>query len=106
MNTGMQNLWRAVLILLSRAAVAEGASSGALICDAVNVCNFEVYNYSCPPGMELVAPPVHSGNYSFRAGDGNAADDPVEYTPGLSMDLTLRVLGPDWKYIGLLLCAL
>ena len=35
----------AALLLLLAPASTSAASSGALICDALNVCNFEVYNY-------------------------------------------------------------
>lgn len=90
-----------VLALFLAPTMTSAASSGALICDAINVCNFEVYNYSCPPGMELVAPPVRSDNYSFSVSDGNNS----WYTPGMQMDLVLKVLDKDYKYIGTLLYA-
>jgi hypothetical protein len=48
--------------------------------------------------MELVAPPVRSDNYSFSVRDSNN----TWYTPGMQMDLSLKVKDKDYKYIGTL----
>ena len=51
--------------------------------------------------MELVAPPVRSDNYSFSLSEGNS----TSYSPGLQIDLSLKTLDKDYKYIGTLLYA-
>ena len=62
-----------LLMLGTLATACHGASSGAKICDALNVCSFRKYNFSCPTGMELVARPKRSDNYTLRT-----ADDPQD----------------------------
>ena len=72
------------------------------------MCNFRHYNFSCPTGMELVAPPTRSDNYTLRTADepqGDSSGDPTTYTPGVLNELHLRVAHHAWKYIGLLLYA-
>ena len=96
-------------VLLALVTPCRGASSGAKICDALNVCNFRKYNFSCPTGMELVAPPTRSANYTLRTADvpqDDSAGDPTTYTPDVLNELHLRVHGGVLnKYIGLLLYA-
>ena len=48
-----------------------------------------------------MAPPVRSDNYSFSVSSGNS----TWYTPGMQMDLSLKTLDKDYKYIGTLLYA-
>ena len=102
---GARQVW---LALSALAYACDAASSGAKICDALNVCNFHKFNFSCPTGMQLVAAPTRNGNYTFRTADtphGERALDPTTYTPGVFNELHLSVLHPHWKYIGLLLYA-
>ena len=66
--------------LSALATTCHAASSGAKICDALNVCNFRKFNFSCPTGMQLVAAPTRNGNYTFRTADtphGERALDPT-----------------------------
>ena len=87
-----------VLAALARPSPVDGASSHAGVCDAINVCDLEIYDYECPPGMELVAPPTRSNKYTLRTADGDdGANDPTEYTPGFFFDLHLRTLDADYK---------
>ena len=99
----------AALAALLTLAPAAGSSGGALVCDAVNVCAFPWYadaGTGCPAGMEEVAAPTRSANYTLRTADSDdASADPTVYTPGKLTQIHLRVLHPDAKYIGLLLYA-
>ena len=102
---GARQVW---LVLSALAYACDAASSGAKICDALNVCNFRKFNFSCPTGMQLVAAPTRNDNYTFRTADtpyAERAHDPTTYTPGVLNELHLRVMHPRWKYIGLLLYA-
>ena len=95
---------RAVALLVVAVSLlvrpSTASSGGALVCDAVNVCAWPWYNYTttgCPAGMDLVAAPVRSANYTLRTTDDGGvgadigADDPKEYTPGKLVQLHLRV---------------
>jgi len=76
-------------------------SLGAPTCDALGVCA----SGTCPPGMDKVSPPVRNEKYSIRTGDGDAAADLTEYVPGEIMDIHIRTLDYNGKYIGLLIYA-
>ena len=54
---GARQVW---LALSALAYACDAASSGAKICDALNVCNFRKFNFSCPTGMQLVAAPTRN----------------------------------------------
>ena len=103
---GARQVWFALSAL---ACACDAASSGSKICDALNVCNFRKFNFSCPTGMELVAAPTRNTNFTFRSADvpqwGDSSGDPTTYTPGVWNELHLRVAHHAWKYIGLLLYA-
>lgn len=91
-----------VLTMFALLVSYVGAMSlGAPTCDALGVCA----SGTCPAGMELVAPPVRNPKYSIRTGDGDAKQDIMEYTPGEIMDIHIRTLDYDGKYIGLLIYA-
>lgn len=80
---------------------SNGMSLGAPTCDALGVCQ----SGTCPPGMDKVVPPVRNTQYTVRTGDGNPADDPLEYEPGSIVDIHIRTNDYDGKYIGLLIYA-
>merc|ERR550539_149508 len=82
-------------------------SLGAPTCDALGVCfNTNESPGVCPPGMELVTPPVRNNKYTIRTGDGKSVqDDPKFYTPGEIMDIHIRTHDYDGKFIGLLIYA-
>ena len=89
---GARQVW---LVLSALAYACDAASSGAKICDALNVCNFRKFNFSCPTGMQLVAAPTRNDNYTFRTADtpyAERAHDPTTYTPGVLNELHLRVM--------------
>lgn len=76
-------------------------SLGAPTCDALGVCA----SGTCPPGMDKVSPPVRNDKYSIRTGDGELNLDTTEYIPGEIMDIHVRTLGYNSKYIGILIYA-
>lgn len=79
----------------------HGMSLGAPTCDALGVCA----SGTCPPGMDQVAPPTRNSQYTIRTGDGRPSDDPTEYEPNSIVDIHVRTLDYDGKYIGMLIYA-
>lgn len=80
---------------------SQAMSLGAPTCDALGVCT----SGTCPPGMDKVTPPVRNDQYTIRTGDGDPRDDPLEYEPDSIVDIHIRTLDYDGKYIGLLIYA-
>ena len=73
-----------LLLLLSVAARAAARSSGAAVCDAINVCESGV----CPEGMELVGPPVRTDTYLIET-------DKPTYFPNELIEIRIRVTQPQ-----------
>ena len=73
-----------LLLLFSIAARAAARSSGAAVCDAINVCESGV----CPEGMELVGPPVRTDTYLIET-------DKPTYFPNELIEIRIRVTQPQ-----------
>lgn len=92
--------------------VCQSKSSGSLTQDALGLCKLassgafiKDKKAYCPKGMHKVLPPTRTDAYSVRAGDQNPIQDPDAYEPDSIIDIHLRVLHRDMKYIGLLMYA-
>lgn len=53
--------------------------------------------------MDWAAAPVHSSNFTLRAGDGDPALDRTTYSPGVPMSIDLRVHHPEMKWRGIIM---